>query len=147
MAALAERDVTAGAVGRIVGGMAVIGGHGMPKRAPCRTESEGMLETLARQYRIDWILERGDRTDTFAMAATRRGSEKTGVREGGHWRPRTDGRWEGEGERREREVKRGREEEEKNKRSGFLRGRERVQLVRFSKEGREKYDTVEPTSP
>lgn len=35
VATLAEGDVSASAVGRIVRGMAIIGGHGMPKRAPC----------------------------------------------------------------------------------------------------------------
>lgn len=31
MAALAEGNVSAGSVGRIMGGVSVIGGHGMPK--------------------------------------------------------------------------------------------------------------------
>lgn len=87
----------------------------------------GKLERLERHYGTDRILERGNRTDTFAMAATRRGSEKTGVREGGHWRPRTDRRW--EGERREGEVESGREEEKKKKENRRLEARERVQLV------------------
>jgi hypothetical protein len=41
MATLAQGDVSTSAIGRIVRGMAVIGGHGMPEGAPCRTESGG----------------------------------------------------------------------------------------------------------
>lgn len=43
MATLTEGDVSTGAVGGIVGGMTVIGGHGMPKGAPCRTETGDKL--------------------------------------------------------------------------------------------------------
>lgn len=41
MAALIERHVLSGAIRGIVGGMAVVGGHGMPKRAPCLSDPIG----------------------------------------------------------------------------------------------------------
>jgi hypothetical protein len=42
MATLAQGDVSTSAIGRVVRGMTVIGGHGMPEGAPCRTESVSM---------------------------------------------------------------------------------------------------------
>jgi len=49
MATLTEGDVSASAVGGIVGGMTVIGGHGMPKRTPCRTETEIVSDSPAKK--------------------------------------------------------------------------------------------------
>lgn len=42
MARLAQGDVSTSAIGRVVRGMTVIGGHRMPEGAPCRTESGRM---------------------------------------------------------------------------------------------------------
>lgn len=39
MARLAEGDMLAGAIGGIVGGMTVVGGHGMPEGAPSRADA------------------------------------------------------------------------------------------------------------
>jgi hypothetical protein len=35
MAALGQRDMAAGAIGGVEGGMAVVGAHGMPEVVPC----------------------------------------------------------------------------------------------------------------
>lgn len=41
MATRIERNVLASTVWRVVGCVAVIGGHGMPERAPCRPDANG----------------------------------------------------------------------------------------------------------
>lgn len=42
---LRQRHVLAGSIGRVVGGMAVVGSHGVPKGAPLRGDSASLLAT------------------------------------------------------------------------------------------------------